>query len=55
MGIWTFAIGFSPIGILCMGAAAFSVWAPAAVAATRTLLSADAVTIGSVSSLRDVE
>lgn len=55
MGIWTFAIGFGPIGILCMGAAALSVGAPAALAASGALMTAGAVTLGSVTTLRDLE
>jgi MFS family permease len=55
MGIWTFAIGFGPIGILLMGAAAVSVGAPAALAASGALMTAGAVTIGSVTPLRELD
>jgi len=55
MGIWTFAIGFGPIGILCMGAAAVSVGAPAALAASGALMTAGTLAIGSLTPLRDLE
>jgi len=55
MGIWTFAIGFGPIGILCMGAAAVSVGAPAALATSGALMTVGAATLGALTPLRDLD
>ena len=52
MGVWFFAIGFGPIGHLAIGAAAFAVGAPLALAVSGASLALAAVALSSVKAIR---
>jgi MFS family permease len=52
MGVWYFAIGFGPIGHLAIGAAAFAIGAPLALAVSGTTLALAALSLSSVRAIR---
>ena len=54
MGIWFFAIGFGPIGLVGLGAASSAVGAPAALAISGILLASFAVGLSRVKAIHEL-
>jgi len=54
MGIWFFAIGFGPIGLVGLGAAASAFGAPAALAVSGILLASFAVGLSRVRAIHEL-
>jgi hypothetical protein len=54
MGIWFFAIGFGPLGLVGLGAAANAIGAPAALAISGTLLALFAVALSRVRAVHEL-
>ena len=54
MGIWFFAIGFGPLGLVGLGAAANAIGAPAALAISGALLALFAVGLSRVRAIHEL-
>ena len=54
MGIWFFAIGFGPVGLVALGAAANAIGAPAALAASGALLVVFALGLSRVRAIHEL-